>query len=113
MPERKPGRKARLAVVLVATGITFAPLDTPAQDAARGGDLAKRWCANCHVVERSPATAPADGLPTFPALANQAGQSAEHLRAAMNPQHSRMPDFALSKRQQDDLVAYILSLRAH
>jgi hypothetical protein len=29
----------------------------------------------------------------------------------MNPQHSRMPDFALSKQQQDDLVAYILSLR--
>jgi hypothetical protein len=29
----------------------------------------------------------------------------------MNPQHSRMPDFALGKQQQDDLAAYILSLR--
>jgi hypothetical protein len=29
----------------------------------------------------------------------------------MSPQHSRMPDFALSSRQQDDLVAYIYSLR--
>jgi mono/diheme cytochrome c family protein len=82
-----------------------------AQSPERGADLAKRWCASCHVVERSPAVAPAVGLPTFPALANAPGQSADHLRAAMNPQHSRMPDFALSKQQQDDLVAYILSLR--
>jgi mono/diheme cytochrome c family protein len=87
------------------------PTVAPAQDAARGAELAKRWCVNCHVVERLPATAPADGLPTFPALANAPGQSADHLRAAMNPQHSRMPDFALGKTQQDDLVAYILSLR--
>lgn len=28
----------------------------------------------------------------------------------MNPLHSRMPDFALSKAQQDDLAAYIKSL---
>lgn len=82
-----------------------------AQSPERGAELAKRWCANCHVVERSPAAASADGLPSFPALANAPGQSADHLRAAMIPQHSRMPDFALGKQQQDDLAAYILSLR--
>lgn len=82
-----------------------------AQDVVRGGEIAKRWCAGCHVVERSPAQAPANGLPTFPALANESGQSSEHLRASMNPQHSRMPDLALSKQQQDDLIAYIFSLR--
>ena len=53
----------------------------------------------------------ADGLPTFPAIAGKPDLSADYLRAAMNPQHSRMPDFALSKRQQDDLIAYIYSLR--
>lgn len=82
-----------------------------AQSPERGAQLAERWCANCHVVESSPSAASADGLPTFPALANARGQSADRLRAAMNPQHSRMPDFSLSKQQQDDLVAYILSLR--
>ena len=87
------------------------PTMAAAQDSARGEELAKRWCANCHVVERSPASAPADGLPTFPALANAPGQTADHLRASMNPQHGRMPDLALSKRQQDDLAAYILSMR--
>ena len=62
-------------------------------------------------TERRP-RAPADGLPTFPAIAAKPDLSADYLRAAMNPQHSRMPDFALSRRQQDDLIAYIYSLRA-
>jgi hypothetical protein len=48
---------------------------------------------------------------SFAALATQKDQTPERLRAAMNPQHSRMPDLQLSKQQQDDLVAYILSLR--
>jgi hypothetical protein len=30
----------------------------------------------------------------------------------MSAQHGRMPDFSLTKREQDDLVAYIQSLRA-
>ena len=37
--------------------------------------------------------------------------SAERLRAAMNPTHGQMPDLSLSKRDQDDLAAYILGLR--
>ena len=32
-------------------------------------------------------------------------------KGAMTATHSRMPDFQLGARDQDDLVAYILSLR--
>lgn len=99
----------RKTTLIIAT-LCLAPAAF-AQSPERGAQLAKRWCANCHVVESSPSAASADGLPTFPALANAPGQSADHLRAAMNPQHSRMPDFSLGKQQQDDLAAYILSLR--
>ncbi len=93
------------AILLLAMGTGIA------QDAGRGERLAKTWCANCHVVDASPRKAGATGLPTFPALAAEPGQTPERLRAAMNPRHSRMPDLQLSKQQQDDLVAYILSLR--
>ena len=31
----------------------------------------------------------------------------------MNPMHGRMPDLSLGKRDQDDLAAYILSLRSN
>ncbi len=82
-----------------------------AQDIERGGQLAARWCAGCHVVDRSTKDARADGVPTFPAIAGKPDSSVEHLRAAMNPIHGRMPDLSLSKRDQDDLAAYILSLR--
>ena len=101
----------RPTLALGACLLMFAPALATAQDAEQGRELAKRWCSSCHVVEPSAAAAPAVGLPSFPAIAARADLSADRLRAAMNPQHSRMPDFALSRRQQDDLIAYIYSLR--
>jgi mono/diheme cytochrome c family protein len=103
-----------LRSIRAASGAAFLlviPLLASAQDVGRGQRLAQTWCANCHVVDRDPAQASATGLPTFPALAVQEGQTPERLRAAMNPQHSRMPDLQLSEQQQDDLVAYIFSLK--
>ena len=84
---------------------------TEAQDAMRGQALAERWCANCHVVNRAAATGRADGLPTFPALAARKDVTAATIKGAMTATHSRMPDLQLGARDQEDLVAYILSLR--
>ena len=98
---------SRLAAVLVL----MLPGIAAAQDLERGRQLAQRWCSGCHTVERSPAGARADGVPTFPAIAALPGISADRLRAAMNPIHGRMPDLSLGKRDQDDLATYILSLR--
>jgi mono/diheme cytochrome c family protein len=96
----------------LATAIMFfLPAIAAAQDVERGHELAQRWCSGCHTVERSPAAARADGIPSFRTVAAVPGISAERLRAAMNPTHGRMPDLSLSKRNQDDLAAYILSLR--
>ena len=82
-----------------------------AQDVDHGHQLATRWCVNCHVVERTAAAASANGLPTFPALAANPKTTPELLRATMTAQHGRMPDLSISKRDQDDLIAYISSLR--
>jgi cytochrome c len=82
-----------------------------AQDAVRGQALAERWCAGCHIVSRTATTGSADGRPTFPALAARADVTAATLKGAMTATHSRMPDFELGARDQDDLVAYIFSLR--
>jgi mono/diheme cytochrome c family protein len=83
-----------------------------AQDALRGQQLAERWCANCHVVSRASDTGRSDGLPTFPALANRKDITAATLKGAMSTTHSRMPDFQLGARDQDDLVAYIFTLKS-
>ncbi len=82
-----------------------------AQDAMRGQALAERWCANCHVVNQAATTGRADGLPTFPALAARKDITAATLKGAMTATHSRMPDLQLGARDQEDLVAYIVSLR--
>ena len=103
---------SRPLAVLVASLVLALPAIAAAQDVERGHQLAQRWCSGCHTVERSPGAARADGIPSFPAVAAMPGMSADRLRVAMNPTHGRMPDLSLSKRDQDDLAAYILSLRA-
>src|SRR5262245_30759607 len=103
----KPVR--RLAVFLLSS----MPLGglAEAQDAVRGQALAERWCANCHVVGRTATSGRSDGLPTFPALAARNDVTAATLKGAMTAIHSRMPDLQLGARDQEDLVAYVLSLR--
>ena len=91
--------------------LILAPGAAWAQDIEQGHQLATRWCANCHVVERTAAAASANGLPTFPAIASNPRLTPDFLRATMSAQHGRMPDFQISKRQQDDLIAYIQSLK--
>jgi mono/diheme cytochrome c family protein len=94
-----------------AGALLLLPLMAEAQDVLRGQALAERWCANCHVVNRAATTGRSDGLPTFPALAARKETTAAMLKGAMTATHSRMPDFQLGARDQDDLAVYILSLR--
>lgn len=82
-----------------------------AQDVGRGQALAERWCANCHVVSRSDDTGRSNGLPTFAAIASRKDMDAATLKGTMSVAHSRMPEILFSARDQDDLAAYILSLR--
>ncbi len=98
-------RCALACLLILAPGLAWA------QDIEQGHQLATRWCANCHVVERTAAAASANGLPTFPAIASSSRTTPEMLRATTSAQHGRMPDLQLTKRQQDDLIAYIFSLR--
>lgn len=100
------------SAVVSATLLVVAVVPAAAQDVLRGQGLAERWCANCHVVNRAATAGRSDGLPTFPAIANRKDLSAATLKGAMTATHSRMPDFQVGARDQDDLVAYIFSLRA-
>jgi mono/diheme cytochrome c family protein len=95
----------------LALSLIVLPAIAHAQDAERGKALAERWCASCHVVTAGAKSGSANGLPSFQALATDPKVTEGTLRAAMTTQHGRMPDLSLGKRQQDDLVAYIFSLR--
>lgn len=84
-----------------------------AADLDRGRELAARWCGNCHVVDRAAAAGRADGLPTLPAIAAKPQTTAALLRGVMSAPHGRMPDLSIGAKDQDDLIAYILSLRSN
>jgi mono/diheme cytochrome c family protein len=102
----------RRIAAMLALVVAAAPVVAAAQDSDHGALLAKRWCANCHVVERTATEGRADGLPSFIAIANRPGTSSESLRLVMTAEHGRMPNFALTRPEMNDLAAYIMSLRA-
>jgi cytochrome c len=82
-------------------------------DPAAGGRLARTWCANCHVVGPGQAATPAtgDAAPTFASVVARPETTALSLRVFLQTPHQRMPDFALSRAEADDLIAYMLALR--
>lgn len=87
------------------------PLPATAQGPGFGATLAEHWCMGCHVVERAPKNASANGVPSFPAIAAKPTTTAEHLNLHLSTGHTHMPDFSLSNQERQALVEYILSLR--
>jgi mono/diheme cytochrome c family protein len=88
-----------------------APFPATGQGANFGGRLAERWCMGCHVVEREPRAATADGTPSFPAIAAKPDTTAISIERYLSTAHTHMPDFSLSRSERDALVNYILSFR--
>lgn len=81
-----------------------------AAGADHGGELAKRWCASCHVVGSDQKQASAD-VPPFAAIAQRSDFSAEKLGFFLLEPHPKMPNFPLSRNEAGDIAAYIGSLR--
>lgn len=81
--------------------------------ASRGEVLAKRWCADCHVVAGDQTRASSDA-PSFFALTAGPVRTPETLAAYLalpEGAHSRMPDLHLSRVEIGDIVAYVASLK--
>ena len=79
-------------------------------DAARGEQLARQWCANCHVIGNNPSGGVPQGPPSFQAVAHS-GMTADQLRTFLSHPHGAMPDLSLTRAEIDDLTGYIETLR--
>jgi mono/diheme cytochrome c family protein len=77
-----------------------------AADARKGETLAKRWCANCHIVsvDQQRGTTQA---PPFSAIAGRPDFSEGRLAYFLLNPHPKMPDMNLSRSEASDLAAYI------
>ena len=80
-----------------------------AADAAHGEQLARRWCAACHIVS-SDQTRGADNVPAFASIARRPGFSAQRVAQFLMDPHPKMPDMQLTRIEAADLGAYIASL---
>jgi mono/diheme cytochrome c family protein len=100
---------AGLCVAAAAPGALHAQIHP---DPGSGRALAEKLCTGCHIVAggAAGATVPAD-VPSFKAIADKPGQSAEAIAGRIVVPHPPMPEIQLTREEIGDLAAYILSLR--
>jgi mono/diheme cytochrome c family protein len=92
----------------LALGIAAGPLSLHAADVDRGEQLARQWCASCHLLPGA-TQSQAQGAPIFRDLAR--AKTAEALKLFLVQPHGAMPPLSLSRAEIDALVGYIESLR--
>jgi mono/diheme cytochrome c family protein len=99
---------ARTTPLILAVGLVVAMQHTAlAQDRrgnpAHGRAVAEAMCSECHGR---------NGVPGLRAIAHVPSTTALSLRVALQTTHTRtkMPNLVLTRRETDDVIAYILSL---
>ena len=109
---RKTGFTAMAAIVggLLAS-VTTAQAQM-AGDAMRGESLAESWCVTCHVIDNKGTGRTVDLAPPFVRVANDPKKTPGALKQWLARSHPQMPNFNLGRREIDDLVAYIQTLKA-
>lgn len=81
-----------------------------AADPIHGEEIARRWCAECHVVASDQRQVTSQA-PPFSAIARKPEFDAFRLAFFLLAPHPKMPSMSLTRREADDLAAYIASLR--
>lgn len=105
-------RLPALALVAIALPTTTVCAQGDTTVVTEGRELALKWCAECHLVDKTQERAASDAVPSFYAVANHASTTETGLKAfLMSPHKKQMPNIMLTREQIDDVVAYILSLR--
>jgi cytochrome c len=104
-----------LNAALVLASIALAPIVCAAEvgDAQRGHAYAKKVCAKCHAVEAGDMFSPTMIAPTFTAVADTPGMNERALLVwFQSSDHASMPNLLIAPGDLDDVIAYIVSLRA-
>ena len=97
------------AALLMWPCAATAASDSIVTDAGR--QLARQWCAECHLVEAEQSQASSTIAPTFFEVARDPAVTETSLRVFLASPHENMPDIVLSNQQTEEIIAYILSLR--
>ncbi len=80
-------------------------------DVEEGRELAQRLCASCHMQPGQGEKSDHSGIPSFRAVANRPGQSADGIASWLKIAPPTMPNHHLSHEEKARLAAFIMSLR--
>lgn len=108
-------RSMRVSLALSVSLLAVMAMPAAGQDdgdAARGFVYTRANCAQCHAVDgRQKDQPPVLGIATFEEIANAPGMTARALAVWFQSPHPRMPNLVLERKDRDDVIAYITSLR--
>ena len=101
-----------MAGVLFAIAVGDAQTERGHGNAAAGRAFALQVCTPCHVVSRDQLSPPRFAVgPTFDAIANDATTTPSGLHAFLSTPHPTMPNLILTRGEQRNIIAYIMSLK--
>jgi mono/diheme cytochrome c family protein len=80
-----------------------------AADPDHGEQLARRWCASCHIVASDQREASSDA-PPFATVAHSPNFNVDRFAFFLLDPHPKMPNMSLTRTEATDLAAYIASL---
>ena len=101
-------------VAAAIAGVSAMTGPAPAQPIGsheRGRELAAKLCTGCHVISPSSSGPRSSDVPSFPAMANRQGASAEQLAGRIIVPHPAMPGVPITANEIRDLVTYIMSFK--
>jgi mono/diheme cytochrome c family protein len=101
------GTRAIIAFLVIAsvTDVSRAQV----ANVGRGEEIARRWCASCHVVAADQRQATSEA-PPFATIARRPDLDANRLAFFLLEPHPKMPNMSLTRSEAADLAAYITSL---
>jgi mono/diheme cytochrome c family protein len=83
--------------------------ESSAADVEHGEELARRWCASCHVVSPDQRGSSTEA-PAFAQIAQSPGFDSNRLAFFLLEPHPKMPSMSLTRIEATDLAAYIATL---
>ena len=97
----------RHLAILVILGLGLVP--AAAADAGNGERIAQSRCAACHIVSVPAELSEVAEAPPFDTIARRFGFNADRLTFFLLEPHRKM-NFALTRREADDVAAYMSTL---
>lgn len=106
--------RSRATQIGTALALVFVTPQASANDAEsaaeRGKAVVQQWCSTCHAETQEETGS--DMAPPFEAVASRPSNNPVRLRAFLDEDHFPMTTFRLFSDEKDDVVAYLVTLRA-